>query len=67
MENEGNLATTTTIRHKEKEYINVPKFSTGPQLASWRIQVGKNLVAASGRWDNKEMCWFMIDGFGAAV
>ena len=55
-------ATDTNVRerrYKEADTIKVPKFPTVASLDNWKIQVGKNLVAASGRWDLQEVEWFM--------
>eukprot|EP00972_Heterocapsa_arctica_P047688 7034909-Heterocapsa_arctica.AAC.1 len=56
-----------TPRYKEKEEVSVPAFPTGPQLAQWRVQIGKNLAAASGRWDQEEIGWFVVRGYGPGV
>ena len=34
-----------------------PKFPTLPNLSAWELQVGKNLVAAGGRIDQREIAW----------
>ena len=47
-------------RVKEADLLKIPsEFPTAASLSSWKVQVGKNLVAASGRWDEEEMGWFM--------
>ena len=43
---------------KEAETIKVPSFPTAANLVNWRIQVGENLCAASGRSDFAEISWF---------
>ncbi len=52
------------IRHKEEAIVVCPPFPSGTQLLAWRIQVAKNLAAASGRWDHKEIRWFFLQGSG---
>ena len=48
------------FRVHEAETVKVPSdFPTAASLGHWKVQVGKNLVAASGRWDEEEMSWFM--------
>ena len=49
---EGVVRTTTeTLRFNEHDTVKVPKFPTLPNLFAWKLQVGKNLVAAGGRID----------------
>ncbi|WP_288992754.1 hypothetical protein, partial [uncultured Marinobacter sp.] len=55
------------IRHKEEATVVCPPFPSGTQLLAWRIQVAKNLAAASGRWDHKEIRWFFLQGSGEGV
>ena len=50
--------TTETRRFKEHDTVKVPKFPTLPSLAAWKLQVGKNLVAAGGRVDQREISWW---------
>ncbi len=47
--------------------MSVPAFPTGNQVGQWRMQVAKNLAASSGRYDMKEIDWFVKDGFGPTV
>ena len=46
-----------TRRFKEHDAVEAPKFFTLPNLFAWQLQVGKNLVAASGRIDLREIMW----------
>ena len=50
--------TTETRRFKEHDTVKVPKFPTLPSLAAWKLQVGKNLAAAGGRVDQREISWW---------
>eukprot|EP00972_Heterocapsa_arctica_P080504 11863414-Heterocapsa_arctica.AAC.1 len=59
------LAATTRLRKKEE--VNVPGFPSVAQLVQWRIQVSKSLCSASGYWDQAEMAWFFVDGYGPGV
>ena len=43
---------------KEQDTVKVPKFPILPNLSAWKLQVGKNLVAASGRIDLREISWW---------
>ena len=47
-----------TRRFKEHDTVKVPKFPTLPNLSAWKLQVGKNLVAAGGRIDQREIAWW---------
>jgi hypothetical protein len=47
-----------TRKFKEHETVKVPKFPTLPSLPAWKLQVGKNLVAAGGRIDQREIAWW---------
>ena len=38
--------------------MRVPNFPTIPNLNGWKMQVGKNLVTASGRTDRREIGWW---------
>ena len=49
---------TETRRSKEQDTVKVPKFPTLPNLSAWKLQVGKNLVAAGGRIDLREIAWW---------
>ena len=46
---------TETRRFKEQDTVKVPKFPALPNLSAWKLQVGKNLVAAGGRIDLREI------------
>ena len=59
--------TAGILRYKEKEEMSVPAFPTGNQVGQWRMQVAKNLAASSGRYDMREIDWFVKDGFGPTV
>ena len=50
-ENQGKVV-SETLRFKEHETVKVPKFPTLPSLPAWKLQVGKNLVAARSRWED---------------
>ena len=50
--------TTETRRIKELDTVKVPKFPTLPSLPAWKLAIGKNLVAASGRNDMREIYWW---------
>ena len=50
--------TTETRRIKELDTVKVPKFPTLPSLPAWKLAIGKNLVAASGRNDMREINWW---------
>eukprot|EP00972_Heterocapsa_arctica_P067326 9935915-Heterocapsa_arctica.AAC.1 len=54
-------------RYREKDEVTVPAFPTRPQLSQWRIQIGKNLAAPSGRWDQEELGWFIVRGHGPGI
>eukprot|EP00972_Heterocapsa_arctica_P095251 14047376-Heterocapsa_arctica.AAC.1 len=54
-------------RFREKEEVSVPVFASVSQLVQWRIQVSKNLCSASGYWDQAEMAWFFVDGYGPGI
>ena len=49
---------TETRRFREQDNVKVPNFPTVPTLNAWKIQVGKNLVTASGRFDQQELKWW---------
>ena len=49
---------TETRRFKEQGTVKVLKFPTLPNLSAWKLQVGKNLVAAGGRIDLREITWW---------
>ena len=51
-------AISETRRFREHETVKVPKFPTLPSLPAWKLQVGKNLVAAGGRIDQREIAWW---------
>ena len=51
-------AVSETRRFRERETVKVPKFPTLPSLPAWKLQVGKNLVAAGGRIDQREIAWW---------
>ena len=53
----GNIVTETR-RTREQDSVKVPNFPTVPTLSAWKIQVGKNLVTASNRYDLKELKWW---------
>ena len=56
---ESNERTTNeTRRFKEHDTVKVPKFPTLPNLSAWKLQVSKNLVAAGGRTDQREIAWW---------
>ena len=46
-----------TRRFKEHDPVKVPKSPTLPNLSAWKLQVGKSLVAAGGRIDQREIAW----------
>ena len=50
--------TNETRRFKEHDTPKVPKFPTLPNPFAWKLQVGKNLVAAGGRIDQREIAWW---------
>ena len=50
--------TTETRRFKEHDTLKVPTFTTLPNPSAWELQVGKNLVAAGGRIDQREIAWW---------
>eukprot|EP00972_Heterocapsa_arctica_P108641 15998644-Heterocapsa_arctica.AAC.1 len=54
-------------RFREKEEVSVPVFPSVAQLVQWRIQVSKNLYSASGYWDQAEMAWFFVEGYGPGI
>eukprot|EP00972_Heterocapsa_arctica_P041648 6140233-Heterocapsa_arctica.AAC.1 len=54
-------------RFREREEVSVPVFPSVAQLVQWRIQVSKNLCSASGYWDQAEMAWFSVDGYGPGI
>ena len=47
-----------TRRFKEHDTVKVPKFPSLHNLSAWKLQVGKNLVAAGGRIDQRENAWW---------
>ena len=51
-------STTETRRFKEHDTVKVPKFPTLPHHSAWKLHVGKNLVAAGGRIDQREIAWW---------
>eukprot|EP00972_Heterocapsa_arctica_P017226 2545496-Heterocapsa_arctica.AAC.1 len=53
-------------RFREKE-VGVPTFPSTAQLVQWRVQVSKNLCSASGYFDQAEMAWFFVKGYGPGV
>ena len=56
---EGVVRTTTeTRRFKEHDTVKVPRFPPLPNLSAWELQIGKNLVAAGGRIDQREIAWW---------
>ena len=50
--------TNETRRFKENDTVKVPKFTILPNLSVWKLQVGRNLVAAGGRIDQREIAWW---------
>eukprot|EP00972_Heterocapsa_arctica_P105909 15601703-Heterocapsa_arctica.AAC.1 len=54
-------------RFREKEEVGVPTFPSAVQLVQWRIQVSKNQCSASGCFDQAEMAWFFVEGYGPGV
>ena len=52
------ITTTETRRFKEQDTVKVPKSPTLPNLSAWKLQLGKNLVAAGGRIDLREITWW---------
>ena len=56
---EGSGRTTNeTRRFKVHGTVKVPEFATLLNLSAWKLQVGKNLVAAGGRIDQHEIAWW---------
>ena len=56
----GNVmrTTTETRRFQEHDTVKVLKFPTLPNLSAWKLQVGKSVVAAGGRIDQREIVWW---------
>ena len=50
--------TNEARRFQEHDTVKVPKFPTLPNLSAWKLQVGKSLVAAGGRIDQREIAWW---------
>eukprot|EP00972_Heterocapsa_arctica_P104674 15427946-Heterocapsa_arctica.AAC.1 len=55
------------LRYKEKDEVPVPSFPSGPGITQWRMNVAKNLANVSGRYDQKEINWFVNEGFGPGI
>ncbi len=54
-------------RYKEKDEVIVPVFPTGPGVTQWRMNIAKALANTSGRYDQKEINWFVHEGFGPGI
>ena len=60
-------AVSETRRFREHETVKVPKFPILPSLTAWKLQVGKNLVAAGGRIDQREIARWAEVSKGAST
>ena len=65
-ESQGTVISETR-RFKEHETVKVPRFPTLPSLPAWKLQVGKKLVEADGRIDQREIAWWAAVSKGTST